>query len=290
MRAGPPQVGSLLSGLIVHTRNERIDASTPDETQAWQARRLHMIAELAGPVAQDCANLLTTIRAGCDLLAGELGETRHRGDIDAIGRAADNATALLRQLAALASTEETQARLIALDDLVAGFERVLLRLLGDAVPLRVDLGHAGFIHAEASPIEHVILGIVLAAREVVTGGGPLWLATERVVVEAARDVSTQDAAGIPPGAYAAVSIAVPGVEGERLARSRLVAVTTAAAMVRHTGGYLREWESEEGTMVELLFPSCVVSSESPGRPRSMRRRGRRGPAARREGPSGPTAA
>lgn len=281
----------------MHPTNQNRGRAAASEAQSWHARRVAIVSELAGPIAQDCANLLTTIRAGCDLLAGELGGTPHREDLEAIARSADNAAALLRQLVALASTEAVQARLIALDDLVAGFERVLRRLLGDAVPLRVDLGHAGFIHADASAIEHVILGVVLAARETVAGGAQLWLATERVVVEQLEEAADEDGVGIPAGVYASASIALPGhprdVEtavdvGDRAFRT---SVGTAAAMVHHTGGYVREWVTEDGVTIELLFPSCLVSSEAPRRPRVARRRGRRGSAARGgERPSGPTAA
>jgi len=295
-RADPndPAAGGLAVWIDVTAERAAREAEARREAEMWRARRVAIIAELTSSVAHDCVNLLTAIRAGCDLLRDELHDARHRKDVTNIAHSADTAATLVQQLLALGSTRAAPPRLIALDDLVANFERVLVRLLGASWPLRLDLGHAGFIHAEASSIEHLLLGVVLGVRDLVREGGSIALATERVVLERPIEGECRE---IPAGVYAAVVIDVPGpmsasapaVEDESDG-SAISGLLSAARMAEHAGGFVRTIAGEDGTLLQLLFPSCLVSSEPQRSAGAARIRGRRGSSRGGTRPSGPTAA
>ena len=257
------------------------------EEELWAARRNSVIGELAGGIAHDCGNLLTAIRAYSDLLRAELSETRHRDDLDAIARSADNASVLVRQLLSLGrqGAGSGQPRLVSVDELVASFERVLIRLVGEGRTLRIDPGQAGYIHADPAMIEHVLLNLVVSAREALPGGGEIAITTDRAHLEIPF---AHAGAAIPAGSYPEVRLSFDTDARTRDAILRAVqptgpsgapepepiGVTTAAVMVRRAGGHLIAEDSGDGRCVlRLLFPSCVVAPE-PVRGGSARR-GRR---------------
>ena len=258
------------------------------EEELWAARRLSAVGELAGSIAHDCGNLLTAIRAYADLLKGDLGETKHREDLDAIARSADNASALVRQLLNLGRQGNAQPRLVSVDELVVAFERILLRLVGggDGRTLRVDPGQAGFVHADPAMIEHVLLNIVVSARDAMPDGGQIAISTDRATL----GIPFSHAGGaIPAGTYPEVRVsfsvdartrdaivrAVQAGESSRDIDAEPIGVATAVSMIRRAGGYVIAEAGRDGTCVlRMLFASCIVTPEPPrGSLRGGRRQG-----------------
>ena len=284
--ANDPSAGGVAHWRDVTTERAARAQLARREEQLWAARRLSAIGELAGGIAHDCGNLLTAIRAYAELLKAELGETKHREDLEAIARSADNAAVLVRQLLSLGRQGNAQPRLVSVDELVASFERVLLRLVGEGRTLRVDPGQAGFIHADPAMIEHVLLNLVVSARDAIPGGGEIGITTHRAVVETPV---AQLGGMIPPGAYPEVRVRFDAGASIRDTMMRAavatpddatdaepIGVATAAAMLRRAGGYFRvEGGSDGSCTLRMLFPSCVVTPE-PSRgapPRRSRRSG-----------------
>ena len=241
------------------------------EEELWAARRLAVIGELAGGIAHDCGNLLTAIRAYSDLLKADLSDTRHREDLDAIARSADNAAVLVRQLLSLGRQGSAQPKLVSVDELVGSFERVLIRLVGNGRTLRIDPGQAGFIHADPAMIEHVLLNLVVSARDALPDGGEIAITTARALLEIPF---AQAGVTIPAGSYPEVRVSFDADARTRDAILRAVrpagssgatevepiGVTTAAAMVRRAGGhFIAEGRDDGKTVLRLLFASCVVS-------------------------------
>ena len=286
----PADHQDLSRGGIAHWMDVTPERSTREqlarrEEELWSARRLSAIGELAGSIAHDCGNQLTAIRAYSDLLKTDLGDTKHREDLDAIARSADNAAALVRQLSTLGRQGNAQPRLLSVDDLVAAFERVLLRLVGEGRTLRVDPGQAGFVHADPALIEHVLLNVVISARDAMPEGGQIAITTDRALL----DVPFAHIGGvIPAGSYPEVRVRFAASDATRVAMLRAVraedaasaldvdpiGVATAATMVRRAGGHLIvEAGSDETCVLRMLFPSCVVT---PDHARGSTRRTRRG--------------
>ena len=243
------------------------------EEELWSARRLSAVGELAGSIAHDCGNLLTAIRAYAELLKADLGESKHRDDLDAIARSADNASALVRQLLNLGRQGNAQPRLVSVDELVVAFERVLLRLVGNACTLRVDPGQAGFVHADPAMIEHVLLNLVVSARDAMPNGGQIAIGTDR----ASLGIPFSQAGGaIPAGTYpeVRVSFSVDATTRDAIVRAvqagdapddidaEPIGVATAATMIRRAGGWLIAEAGRDGACVlRMLFASCVVTPE-----------------------------
>jgi PAS domain S-box-containing protein len=154
------------------------------ETRLHAARRLESMGRLAGGVAHDFNNLLTAI-GGYTALALERAEGHPAlvRDLSEIGRAADRAAGLTRQLLAFGRRQVLQPRTIELGEVVRGVESMLGRLLGEhvAIDLRLD-ADAGRVLADPGQLEQVIVNLAVNARDAMPDGGTLSIsshATER---------------------------------------------------------------------------------------------------------------
>jgi signal transduction histidine kinase len=147
------------------------------ELRAWQRRAA--LGDLSAEMAQDFNNLMTAIRASCDLLLHDLdARDPRRDDVAAIARTSDQAAALARQLLALGRLRPAELRPIELPALVASLEPILLRLLGSRVHLVTAIDPAtGSVLGDAGLLEHVLLTLVIRARDAMPAGGRLTIST-----------------------------------------------------------------------------------------------------------------
>lgn len=110
------------------------------EVQVRQSQKLEAIGLLAGGIAHDFNNLLTVIRGYCDLLSGRLSQTDPLiVDILEIGKCADRATNLTRQLLAFSRNQVLDVQVLDLNALVSGVDRMLQRLIGADIDLHIVL-------------------------------------------------------------------------------------------------------------------------------------------------------
>jgi two-component system, cell cycle sensor histidine kinase and response regulator CckA len=157
------------------------------EQQLRHAQKLEAVGRLAGGVAHDFNNLLTAIDGYSELALLRLGmDDPARDDIEEVQRAARRAADLTRQLLAFSRRQVLTATVVDLNEVVAGAERMLRRLIAADVELETRLAEdPTLVAADAGQLEQVITNLVLNARDAMPSGG-------RVLVETARD---RDASG-----------------------------------------------------------------------------------------------
>ncbi len=168
------------------------------------AQRMEAVGTLAGGVAHDFNNLLTVIQ-GCTQL---LLERTPRSDpsyelIDEIRRAGDRSGGLARRLLKFARGHELRPESVDLNALLEELRSLLVRLVGARIELVLDLDRAlGLVHADAGALEQVIVNLATNARDAMSAGGRLTLATRRLATPGGDDrvvLTVEDTgAGIPP--------------------------------------------------------------------------------------------
>lgn len=198
-----------VDGIVINARDvtERHNAEArlrESEQLLLQAQKMDAIGRLAGGVAHDFNNLLTTIQGHIDLLITDLGEgSPLRGDLTEVREAAERATSLTRQLLAFSRRQVLQPRVLELNLIVRDMEKMLRRVIGQGITLSTQLpDDAGRVRADPAQLEQVLLNLVVNARDAMTRGGNVAIATTR------RELTEAEAAeaGLPPGDYVLLQV------------------------------------------------------------------------------------
>lgn len=139
------------------------------EDAVRQSRRAEMIERLAGGVAHDYNNLLTSILGNASLLAEAVAEGRSiRGMVDDIIQASERAAELTRQLLAYAGKAAFVRERIILSELIRNRYSDLRPLISANITLRMVLApHVPPIEADATQLAHLVEILVRNAVEAI---------------------------------------------------------------------------------------------------------------------------
>lgn len=179
------------------------------EAQLRHAMRMEAVGRLAGGVAHDFNNLLTAIKGHTELVLDRAADDLNREELEEIGRAADRAAVLTRQMLAFSRRQRVEATVVNLNDIVLRLRKMLVRVIGEDVALETVLDpELGPVRADIGQIEQVLVNLAVNARDAMPGGGELLLSTEN------RVITEEDASCYPyhvePGPYAVLSVADNG--------------------------------------------------------------------------------
>jgi signal transduction histidine kinase len=150
-----------------------------------QAEKLEAVGRLAGGVAHDFNNLLTGVLLYCDLLMASL-EPGHpvRKYAEEIRKAGIQATALVRQLLAVARPTSSEPRLLSLNEIADGMRNLLVRLIGENIELIFHLDpNLGLVKMDPTQSQQILLNLVLNSRDAMPGGGHIIVETTNCRVQ-----------------------------------------------------------------------------------------------------------
>ncbi len=177
------------------------------EERLRQAQTMAAIGRLTSGVAHDFNNLLASILGNAELL-----DTTLRNDANAtrwisvILQSATRGATLVRQLLAFSRKQALTPAPLDLNGVLTGLTELLRTTLGATIALEWNL-MAGLWPAlvDAVQIEHVILNLVINARDAMPGGGKLVVTTANLTLRA-PDLPED----VAPGHYVAVSVTDTG--------------------------------------------------------------------------------
>ena len=255
------------------------------EEKLSRSQRLDAIGSLAGGVAHDFNNLLGVIMGYAECAIEDAADPEAlRQDLREIVSAGRRAATLTRRLLAFSRRQILQPEVHAPADLVRDLSRMLRRLIGENIDLRLHLAEeAAHVLADPAQIEQVIMNLVVNARDAMPEGGVLTIETS---------APTALPAGVPDGSYVQIAVRDTGVgmTPETLShvfepffttkpagRGTGLGLSTVFGIVKQSGGFL-DVESALGcgTMFRVLLPRVPPPSE----------RGRTGPLAATTIPQG----
>lgn len=263
---GSPHSYSIISRNITARRKSE-KALRETQEQLFQAQRLESLGRLAGGIAHDFNNLLTIIMAHTSLLEPGLSDPRDREGIAEIGKAADRAAELTRQLLAFGRRQVLSKGVIDVKQVVAGAERMLRRLIGEQIELVTKLSdEPQTVFADAAQLEQVLVNLILNARDAMPHGGVATLETSTVpgVAECKGEEPSPDFIRI------AVSDTGIGMDEETMARvfepffstkatgrGTGLGLATAYGFINQSGGTISVASMRgEGTTFSILLPRC----------------------------------
>jgi signal transduction histidine kinase/ActR/RegA family two-component response regulator len=180
------------------------------EAQLRQAQRLDAVGQLAGGVAHDFNNLLTVIDGYAAILLADVEGPAHR-DVTAIREAAARASALTRQLLAFSRTQAIRPQAVDVNDLVAGIEEMLSRLIREDIQIvvRTDAERAT-VWADRGQLEQVLINLTVNSRDAMPEGGILTISTSRAQLPAAAPAPSQTAGSDLDGEHVLLTVSDTG--------------------------------------------------------------------------------
>ncbi len=145
------------------------------ENQLRQSQKMQAVGELAGGVAHDFNNLLMVIMNSAQFIQDHLDPMSVvHGDLEEIVRASHRASNLTRQLLAFSRRQALSPRLIDLNQILRGLEKMLTRLLGERVECDIRYSDAPMmVKVDPGQIEQVLVNLAVNARDAMPQGGRL---------------------------------------------------------------------------------------------------------------------
>src|SRR2546430_420860 len=261
------------------------------EEQSRQAQKMEAVGRLAAGVAHDFNTLLTAILGTTDLMLEDLpaDDPDREGLLD-IRSASERAAVLTRQLLTFSRQQVVSPQVLRVNDLVLELEKLLCRLLGEDVAIRVAVApDCGGVKADPGQLEQVIVNLAVNARDAMPNGGRLTLETKNVDLDA--DYPT-DRVTIPTGRYVMLAVTDTGTGMDAQTKARIfepffttkpvgkgtgLGLATVYGAVKQSGGFIWLYsEVGQGTSFKNYRPRV----DAPAPPAAGEGEGGRGAGAR----------
>jgi PAS domain S-box-containing protein len=239
------------------------------ETQLQQAHKMESIGRLAGGVAHDFNNLLTVINGYSQLLLAKLSAgDPMRSTLEQIHRAGERAAGLTSQLLAFSRKQVLQPRVLDLNHVVKEMRRMLERMVGEDVEVRVALdAESGTVRADPHQLEQVLMNLVVNARDAMPGGGKLRIETAgagRYVMLAVSD------SGVGMNEETQRNIFEPFFTTKGLGHGTGLGLSMVQGIVVQSGGHIEvSSEPGHGTTFKIYLPRLEEAAADAGLPEAV---------------------
>jgi hypothetical protein len=232
------------------------------------AQKMEAIGHLAAGMAHDFNNVMTTILASSTMLLDEMEETDpRRGEVLEIRIATERAASLTRQLLAFLRTQPSEPRLVDVNALVVGVDKMLRRLIGKKIELSTSLGDGlGLVEVAPGQMEQVIVNLAINARDAMPSGGKLQIKTARIGEPSGVDcrvmLSVSDT-GTGMSSETMRHLFEPFFTTKPLGKGTGLGLFTSQAIVTRNGGSISvRSEPGSGTVFEVYLPIAGKDRDS----------------------------
>ena len=258
-----PSIHRALREVEEHKARKRL------EEQLFQSQKLDALGRLAGGIAHDFNNQLTVINGFVDIALGRLPDDHPvRKDLQEIKNAGERSSNLTRQLLSFTRRPTEEKKLIDLNELIVNMDKMLKRLVGEMILVSTIPDPAGgFVYVDPSQIEHVLVNLVVNARDAMPSGGKLIIETSEVVLD--HDYVAAHPS-VKPGKYVMLAVSDTGTGMSDEVKRHLfepffttkakdkgtgLGLATSHAVIKQNGGHIGVYsENGKGTTFKIYLP------------------------------------
>lgn len=153
------------------------------ESELRQALKMEAVGRLAGGIAHDFNNLLTVIKGYCELLLLTPGDRdvpggNWRESVCEIRDAGDRAARLTSQLLSFSRRAIVKPRVLNLNQSIEELQALITRLIGEKIEVDIKLESSlPCIVADPAQIEHMLVNLIVNARDAMPEGGRVSIMT-----------------------------------------------------------------------------------------------------------------
>jgi len=239
------------------------------QEQLRQSQKMEAIGQLAGGIAHDFNNLLTVIKGYSQLSQMELREGDPlKENLGEIGKAAERAANLTRQILAFSRRQMMEMRVLDLNNVLQDLDKMLRRVIGEDVELVTLLTEdPGRVKTDPGQIEQVIMNLAINARDAMPHGGKLTIETANVKLD---EEYARSHIAVRPGHYVMLAVSDTGVGMAPEVRDRVfepffttkekskgtgLGLSTVYGIVKQSGGNIWVYsEPNHGTTFKIYLP------------------------------------
>jgi signal transduction histidine kinase len=246
------------------------------EDQLLQSQKMEAVGRLAGGVAHDFNNLLTVILGYNEMLRDNLTlDATSTEYADEVRHAAQRASGLTNQLLAFSRRQVAMPRVVDLNEIVRGIDKMLRRIIGEDIQLEIRLS-PGIPSVKVDPlhIDQVILNLAVNSRDAMPQGGKLTI--ETVQLELAEDYAGRHI-GMQAGPCVMLAVSDTGCGMDDATKAHLfepffttkdkskgtgLGLSIVYGIVKQNGGEILVYsEPGRGTAFKIYLPAVVAALE-----------------------------
>lgn len=177
----------------LHSHSNQLEALVEKRTaeltvlneQLRQSQKLEAVGLLAGGIAHDFSNILSTIKGSAYILHNRLqAEDPLLKYTTQIASSVDKANGLTQSLLAFSRKQAVSLTYLNLNTLVKKMLEIMKRILGEHIEIDLSLTDQGtVIQADSNHLEQVLLNLATNARDAIVDRGRLTVRTEQVIID-----------------------------------------------------------------------------------------------------------
>ncbi|OGP13695.1 MAG: hypothetical protein A2052_10160 [Deltaproteobacteria bacterium GWA2_54_12] len=248
------------------------------EEQLRHAQKLEAVGQLAGGIAHDFNNILTAMIGYGHLLLMKKGEDEIvRNYADHMLTLSEKAAHLTQSLLAFSRKQVMNPQPLELTGLIKRVEKILVRLIGEDVELRVSLTEKNInVKADPMQMEQVFMNLATNARDAMPGGGALVISAE--VVDVGAEFIMAHGYG-ETGDYALITVSDTGSGMDAETQKRIfdpffttkevgkgtgLGLAVVYGIIKQHNGYINVYsEPEMGSIFKIYLPIIEASEQAP---------------------------